>query len=115
MRIPLGAAIAIPLLILGLAGCAYQPSGAVSPSAPSFWLGLWHGFIAPMSLIGSFFASCLDSLHGAVVGLTRRDVREQAVSGRATARPLAARSSTSAGTDDAAGQERDAAPVMGVG
>ena len=49
-------AITIPLLVLGLAGCAYQPSGAVSPSAPGFWLGLWHGFIAPISLVGSFFA-----------------------------------------------------------
>jgi hypothetical protein len=49
-------AITIPLLVVGLAGCAYQPSGAVSPSAPGFWLGLWHGFIAPISLVGSFFA-----------------------------------------------------------
>ena len=49
-------AVAIPLVILGLSGCAYQPSGAVSPSAPGFFLGLWHGFIAPISLLGSFFA-----------------------------------------------------------
>jgi hypothetical protein len=33
-----------------------QPSGALSPSAPGFWLGLSHGFIAPISLVGSFFA-----------------------------------------------------------
>jgi hypothetical protein len=33
----------------------HQPSGAVSPSAPGFWLGLWHGFIAPTSLVGSVF------------------------------------------------------------
>jgi len=49
-------AVAIPLVILGLSGCAYQPSGAVSPSAPGFFLGLWHGFIAPISLLASFFA-----------------------------------------------------------
>ena len=49
-------AVAIPLVILGLSGCAYQPSGAVSPSAPDFFLGLWHGFIAPIGLVGSFFA-----------------------------------------------------------
>ena len=32
-------------------------AGAVSPSGPGFWLGLWHGFIAPISLIGSGFVA----------------------------------------------------------
>jgi hypothetical protein len=41
-------AVTIPFVILGLTGCAYQPSGALSPSGPGFWLGLWHGFIAPL-------------------------------------------------------------------
>ena len=49
-------AVAVFLLIVGLSGCAHQPSGAVSPSAPGFLLGLWHGLIAPISLVGSFFA-----------------------------------------------------------
>ena len=49
-------AVTIPFLILGLTGCAYQPSGALSPSGPGFLLGLWHGFIAPISLVGSFFS-----------------------------------------------------------
>jgi hypothetical protein len=48
-------AVTIPFVILGLSGCAYQPSGALSPSGPGFWLGLWQGFIAPISLVGSFF------------------------------------------------------------
>jgi len=49
-------AVTIPFVILGLTGCAYQPSGALSPSGPGFWLGLWHGFIAPIGLVGSFFS-----------------------------------------------------------
>ena len=49
-------AVTIPSVILGLSGCAYQPSGALSPSGPGFWLGLWHGFIAPISLVGSFLS-----------------------------------------------------------
>jgi hypothetical protein len=48
-------AVAI-LLTLGLSGCAHQPIGTFSPGAPGFWLGLLHGVIAPISLIGSFFA-----------------------------------------------------------
>ncbi len=56
-RLRLGtSALVVVLLNLGLSGCAHQPSGAVSPSAPGFLLGLWHGFIAPISLVGSFFA-----------------------------------------------------------
>jgi len=35
-------AVTIPFVILGLSGCAYQPSGALSPSGPGFWLGLWQ-------------------------------------------------------------------------
>jgi hypothetical protein len=50
-------AVSILFVILGLTGCAYQPSGALSPSAPGFWPGLWHGFIAPISLVGSVFAN----------------------------------------------------------
>lgn len=44
------------LVFLGLSGCAHQPVGTFTPGAPGFWLGLLHGLIAPISLIGSFFA-----------------------------------------------------------
>jgi hypothetical protein len=47
-------AVTIAVVILGLSGCAYQPSGALSPSGPGFLIGLCHGFIAPISLLGSF-------------------------------------------------------------
>jgi len=49
-------AVTISFVILALTGCAHQPSGALSPSGPGFLLGLWHGFIAPISLVGSFLA-----------------------------------------------------------
>ncbi|HET9355167.1 MAG TPA: hypothetical protein VFO42_03270 [Sphingomicrobium sp.] len=40
-----------------LAGCAaQQQADAVSPAAPGFLLGLWHGFIFPIAWIVSLFA-----------------------------------------------------------
>ncbi len=40
-----------------MAGCAHQPElpKIVIPDAPGFWRGLWHGFTALFSLIGSIF------------------------------------------------------------
>ena len=38
-----------------LAGCARQPFVGFSDQLPGFWWGALHGFIAPFSLIGSFF------------------------------------------------------------
>jgi hypothetical protein len=39
-----------------LAGCAAtQNAAAVSPQAPGFLLGLWHGFIFPVAWIVSLF------------------------------------------------------------
>ena len=41
---------------LALSACAAtQDSAAVAPSAPGFWLGLWHGFIFPIAWIVSLF------------------------------------------------------------
>lgn len=52
MLIGVGALLAICLL----AGCAAgaNPVQDTGGSA-GFWLGLWHGFIAPITLIVSFF------------------------------------------------------------
>jgi hypothetical protein len=41
-------------LVLTLAGCAHQPK-PVLEDAPGFLMGLWHGWIAPWSLIASLF------------------------------------------------------------
>jgi hypothetical protein len=41
-----------------LAACAAtQASDAVTPAAPGFLLGLWHGFIFPVAWVVSLFAS----------------------------------------------------------
>ena len=43
---------------LALAACtATQQSDAVAPTAPGFWLGLWHGLIFPLAWIASLFMS----------------------------------------------------------
>ena len=39
---------------LVLIACAAQPSPPYS-GAPGFWWGVLHGFIAPSSLVGTFF------------------------------------------------------------
>ena len=45
-----------PLLALSLSACAATQSPAmVAPTAPGFWLGLWHGFIFPVAWIVSLF------------------------------------------------------------
>jgi hypothetical protein len=45
------------LLALALAGCAAtQVPDASASGAPSFWLGLWHGFIAPVTFVISLFS-----------------------------------------------------------
>jgi hypothetical protein len=50
------AAVAV-LLALLLSACAREVSTAVHPQAPGFLLGLWHGFIFPLSWIGSLFSA----------------------------------------------------------
>tara|TARA_B100002049_G_scaffold64142_1_gene46288 strand:- start:255 stop:548 length:294 start_codon:yes stop_codon:yes gene_type:complete len=43
-----------PLTAL-LSGCAHQVASAVTPAAPGFLLGLWHGFIFPVAWVLSLF------------------------------------------------------------
>jgi hypothetical protein len=43
------------VLILALTACAVQSNNVVQPGAPGFWLGVWHGFIFPISFIISLF------------------------------------------------------------
>ncbi|MGJ7440579.1 hypothetical protein [Aquipuribacter sp. MA13-6] len=48
--------IGLTLLLLGLAACAAGPNPEVSPDADAgFWLGLWHGLIAPVTFVVSLF------------------------------------------------------------
>jgi hypothetical protein len=53
-RSTVAAALVLTLL---LSACAREVSTAVHPQAPGFLLGLWHGFIFPLSWIGSLFNS----------------------------------------------------------
>ena len=47
--------VALALVLLVVAGCAAtRPMGASGD--PGFWLGLWHGLIAPFTLLFSLFS-----------------------------------------------------------
>lgn len=37
--------------MLALGGCAHQVASAVTPAAPGFLLGVWHGFIFPVAWV----------------------------------------------------------------
>jgi hypothetical protein len=41
--------------LAALSACATQSAAAVAPAAPGFLLGLWHGFIFPVSWALSLF------------------------------------------------------------
>ena len=48
-----GPIIALALL---LAACiATESATAINPASPGFWLGIWHGFIFPVTFIFSLF------------------------------------------------------------
>jgi hypothetical protein len=53
--------VAVALLSLLLAGCAPGPNSLTGSAGPQgkaagFWLGLWHGLIAPVTFIISLFS-----------------------------------------------------------
>jgi hypothetical protein len=50
-----GAVFAVVAMLALEACAATQTTTAVAPSAPGFWLGLWHGFIFPVAWIVSLF------------------------------------------------------------
>ncbi len=54
LRLRLIAAVAVPLV---LSACAREVATAVKPAAPGFFFGVWHGFIFPLSWVGSLFSS----------------------------------------------------------
>jgi len=47
--------ILVPALLLAACAATQAPAG-VTPDAPGFWLGLWHGFIFPVAWIVSLVA-----------------------------------------------------------
>jgi len=50
----------VVLLALALAACtATQSPEARAAGEPGFWLGLWHGFIAPIAFIISLFTDAV--------------------------------------------------------
>ena len=50
--------LAIAVLALALTACtATQAPTAIQPTAPGFWLGVWHGFIFPVTFVVSLFTN----------------------------------------------------------
>ena len=50
-------AVLLVLVVLVAVGCAAGPNVAAGGAAPEagFWLGLWHGIIAPVTFVISLF------------------------------------------------------------
>ncbi len=45
------------LVLASLAACAHQPPPLGVIHVPGFWIGIWHGLIAPFAFVGSIFAN----------------------------------------------------------
>ena len=46
----------VTVLALALTACiATEAPSAINPAAPGFWLGVWHGFIFPVTFVFSLF------------------------------------------------------------
>jgi hypothetical protein len=57
--------LAVALLSVLLAGCAAGPNQLVKTPGPQgkpagFWLGLWHGLIAPVTFVISLFSDTVE-------------------------------------------------------
>lgn len=48
-------AVLVPLLVLLAACVPTEAPTAISPAAPGFWIGIWHGFIFPVTFLFSLF------------------------------------------------------------
>jgi prepilin signal peptidase PulO-like enzyme (type II secretory pathway) len=49
--------ISLVIVLVVLAACtARQPAPPVMQTVPGFWLGLWHGIIAPFALLVGLFS-----------------------------------------------------------
>lgn len=64
MKPSLTVLVVVLLLITGVAGCAPGPNqfkgtAAEHGTVAGFWLGLWHGFIAPFVFVASLFKTSL--------------------------------------------------------
>lgn len=49
------ASLLLALLVM-LSGCASRAPVTILHDGPGFWLGLWHGLIAPIAFIGHLFS-----------------------------------------------------------
>jgi hypothetical protein len=47
----------IILMLITLSGCFPRESGSPKESPAGFFMGVWHGWIAPISLIASLFSN----------------------------------------------------------
>ena len=47
------------LIALGAGACLPGPNRVVGAGLPGFWMGYWHGLIAPITFIASLFRSTL--------------------------------------------------------
>lgn len=57
---PTSTAMSILVLVLALAACtATQAPDATASGAPDFFLGVWHGLIAPVTFIVSLFTDAV--------------------------------------------------------